>query len=204
MTKIVQAKYKICRRLGVNLWGNAKDAFNKRNYAPGQHGSSMQKRKTAYGTQLNAKQKLKGYYNIQEKQFKNTFLKAKQQKGNTSENLVGLLERRLDAVIYRLNLAPTIFSARQLVSHRHVLVNGKRVNIPSYNVKPGDVVELKDSAKQLPICIDSVAKMERPVPAYLSFDPKEFKGSYIAVPKLSDVPYPVVMEPNLVIELYSK
>ena len=202
MTKIVTSKYKISRRLGLSLWGTAKDPVHKRNYAPGQHGQTVQKRTTVYGTQLLAKQKLKKYYNMTEKQFKNTCLKAKQQKGNTSENLIAMLERRLDAVVYRLNIAPTIFSARQLVSHKHILVNGKKVNIPSYSVKPNDIVELK--SKNIPLCIESVKKMERTIPSYLTFDSNAMKGSYVHDPLLSDVPYAVTMQPNFVIEFYSK
>lgn len=202
MTKIVTSKYKVSRRLGMSLWGSAKDPVHKRNYAPGQHGQTAQKRTTVYGTQLLAKQKLKKYYNMMEKQFKNTCLKAKKQKGNTSENLIAMLERRLDAVVYRLNLAPTIFSARQLVSHKHIMVNGQVVNIASYAVRPNDVIELK--SKEIPLCIASVQKMERTVPTYLTFDPKAMKGSYINDPLLSDVPYAVTMQPNFVIEFYSK
>ncbi len=204
MTKIISSKYKISRRLGVSIWGSAKDPVHKKNYPPGQHGLTGQRRKTGYGSQLLAKQKLKGYYNIGEKQFKNLFLKARQEKGDTTQNLVGLLERRLDAIVYRMNLAPTVFAARQLITHGHVLVNGRKLNIPSALLKPQDVVELKTSSKEMIICIDSVSKMVRPVPAYISFDSKAMKGSFTAVPALSDIPYPSVMEPHLVVEFYSK
>ena len=204
MTKIVKSKYKICRRLGASLWGSAKDPVLKRNYPPGQHGLLGQKRKTVHGIQLQAKQKLKGYYNVTEKQFKNLYLKARQQKGNVTENFVGLLERRLDAVVYRLNLAPTIFAARQLVSHKHILVNGKRINIASYLVNINDSVELRPQSQQIAICMESVQKLERPVPSYLTFDPKKMMGSFVNIPALSDVPYAAVMEPHLVVEFYSK
>ncbi|MEQ9115286.1 MAG: 30S ribosomal protein S4 [Rickettsiales bacterium] len=206
MTKIVSAKYKISRRLGTSLWGNAKDPFHKKNYPPGQHGVTLagQRRKTVHGTQLQAKQKLKGYYNMTEKQFRKVYSEARRIKGNTSEILVGLLEKRLDAVVYRLNLAPTIFSARQLVNHKHVLINGKRVNIPSYLVKEGDVVELSKKAKDMVLCIESTQKMERSVPEYLTFDQKSMKGSFVRVPNLADIPYASVMEPHLIIEFYSK
>lgn len=205
MTKIVKSKYKICRRLGESLWGSAKDPVHKKNYPPGQHGASFgQKRKTVHGTQLQAKQKLKKYYNIVEKQFKNTYLKAMKQKGNSAENLVGLLERRLDAVVYRLNLVPTIFSARQLVGHKHVLVNGKVVNIPSYLVKPNDTIELKTTSKEMPLCIEASQKMERSIPSYLTFDPKAMKGSFVTVPSLADIPYATTMEPHFIVEFYSK
>jgi small subunit ribosomal protein S4 len=204
VTKIVKSKYKICRRLGASLWGSAKDPVQKRNYPPGQHGLLGQKRKTVHGIQLQAKQKLKGYYNMTEKQFKNLYLKASNQKGNVTENLIALLERRLDAIVFRMNLAPTIFSARQLVSHKHILVNGKKVNIPSYSVKINDVIELTTKSQQMVLCIDSVQKMDRPVPSYLSFDSKKMQGSFVNIPLLSDVPYATVMEPHLVVEFYSK
>lgn len=204
MTKIVKSKYKICRRLGASLWGSAKDPVQKRNYPPGQHGLLGQKRKTVHGIQLQAKQKLKGYYNITEKQFKNLYLKARQCKGNVTENFIGLLERRLDTVVYRLNLAPTIFAARQLVSHKHILVNGKNVNIPSYLVSVNDLVELRAKSQQITICLNAVQKLERPVPSYLTFDSKKMQGSFVSLPSLADVPYAAVMEPHLVVEFYSK
>lgn len=204
MTKIVQSKYKISRRIGESLWGSAKDPVHKKNYPPGQHGATGKRRKTSFGTQLQAKQKLKGYYNISEKQFKNLFLKARQQKGDTTQNLVGLLERRLDAIVYRMNIAPTIFSARQIVNHGHILVNGQKVDIPSYLVKQNDTIELKKSSQEMPLCMEAVGKMERPVPTYISFDTKKMKGSFVNVPLLEDIPYPVLMEPHFVVEFYSK
>ena len=204
MTKIIKSKYKISRRLGVSLWGSAKDPFHKKNYPPGQHGLLGQKKKTDHGIQLNAKQKLKGYYNLGEKQFENLYLKARKHKGNTNEMLIDFLERRLDTIVYRFNLAPTIFSARQLVSHKHILINGKVVNIPSYRVKENDVVELKKASHEMPLCLDSVQKMEREVPTYLNFDSKEMKGSLVAAPVFADVPYPTLMEPHFVVEFYSK
>jgi len=204
MTKIVKSKFKISRRLGASLWGDAKDAYHKKNYPPGQHGLTGQKKKTVHGVQLNAKQKLKGYYNLGEKQFENVYLKARKQRGNTNESLISFLERRLDTIIYRFNIAPTIFSARQLVGHKHILVNGKVVNIPSYLVKENDVIELKKSSQQVPLCLDSVQKMERAVPTYLNFDSKAMKGSLVSPPVFADVPYPTLMEPHLVVEFYSK
>lgn len=205
MTKILSSKYKISRRLGVSLWGSAKDPFLTKNYPPGQHGATLQRRKTDHGTQLHAKQKLKGYYGyITEKQFYRIFQEAHRMRGNTAENLVGLLEKRLDTVVYRLNLAPTIFAARQLVSHKHVLVNGKSVNIPSYSVKDNDVIELKEKSRTLPVVMESTQKMERTVPSYLNFEPKEMKGSFLRMPGLADIPYACVMEPHLIIEFYSK
>lgn len=199
-----QAKRKIERRLGVNLWGDPKSPYNKRQSRPGQHGQAR-KKPTDFGTQLMAKQKLKGYYgNIGEKRFHRYYETASRRKGDTGENMIELLERRLDAIVYRLKLAPTVFAARQLVNHQHVLVNGKRVDIPSYEVQDGDEIELREKAKQLPMVIQAVDAVHRDVPDYMEVDEKARKGKFIRAPKLADVPYAAQMEPNLVIEFYSR
>ncbi len=204
MTKRLSSKYKICRRLGVNLWGRPKSPTNKRDYGPGQHGQRRRK-PTDYGIQLAAKQKLRGYYgNITEHQFRKTYAEASRIRGDTGENLIGLLERRLDAVVYRLKFVPTVFAARQFVNHGHIKVNGKRVNIPSYRVREGDVIEIKEKSRDLGIVLEAVDSPERDVPAYLDVDHRKMTGSFIRVPEFSEVPYPVRMEPNLVIEYYSK
>ncbi|HET6521276.1 MAG TPA: 30S ribosomal protein S4 [Geminicoccaceae bacterium] len=204
MSKRPEAKTKICRRLGVNLWGRQKNPLARHDYPPGEHGQKRRKI-SDYGHQLAAKQKLKGYYgNITEKQFRRIYETAIRRRGDTAEAMVGLLERRLDAVVYRMNFAPTPFAARQLINHGHVLVNGRRVNIASYSVREGDVVEIKERSKQLPVILESIQQPERDVPDYLSVDVKAVKGSFVRVPKLADVPYPVQMEPNLVIEFYSR
>ena len=204
MTKRVESKYKINRRLGANLWGRPKSPVNKRDYGPGQHGQ-RRKKPSDFGVQLMAKQKLKGYYgNISEKQFRKYYEEAVRRRGDTSENLIDLLERRLDAVIYRMKFAITPFAARQLVSHGHVMVNGKRVNIPSYLVKDNDAIELKDRSKQLAMVLNSTQSPERDVPEYLEVDHRAMKGRFLRPPKLTDVPYPVQMEPNLVVEFYSR
>lgn len=204
MSKRIEAKHKIDRRLGVNLWGRPKSPLNSRNYGPGQHGQRRGK-KSDYGIQLAAKQKLKGYYgNITEKHFRKLYAEAVRRKGDTSENLIGLLESRLDAVVYRMKFVKTVFSARQFVNHGHVMVNGKRVNIPSYQVKPGDVIEVRERSKQLNVLLEAIASNERDVPEYIQADHKTMKGTYVRSPALSDVPYPVQMEPNLVIEFYSR
>ena len=204
MTKIIQSKSKISRRLGVNLWGRDKDAFNYRNYGPGQHGQ-RRKKPSDYGTQLIAKQKLKFYYGaISEKQFRRTYNEAVRLKGDTSENLVGLLECRLDAFVYRMAFLPTIFAARQFVGHGHVLVNGKKVNVPSYHVKVGDVVEVKEKSKQMPVVLETLAKPERSAPEYLEYDEKKLSAKLLRVPTLQEIPYPVMMEPSLVVEYYSR
>ena len=206
MTKRIATKYKIDRRLGCNLWGRPKSPFNKRNSLPGQHGSVGQRRKISdYGTQLFAKQKLRFYYgDLTERQFRNIYKKASNIKGDTSQILIELLERRLDAIVYRMKFVPTIFSARQLVNHGHVKVNGKRVNIPSYTVKDGDEISLKDQSKQINLIQESIVSQEREIPEYLEVDVKEFKGRFLRAPLIHDVPYPVTMEPNLVIEYYSR
>ncbi len=204
MSKRVRAKYKIDRRLRVNLWGRPKSPFNKREYGPGLHGQ-RRKKPSDFGLQLQAKQKLKGYYgNIGERQFRRYFQKANNTKGDTSENLVGLLERRLDAVVYRMKFVPTVFAARQFVSHGHIRVNGKRVNIPSYTVKEGDVIEVKDKSREVPMVLDAVASPERDVPNYMDVDHNKMRGTFTRQPLLADIPYPVQMEPNLVVEYYSR
>lgn len=206
MSKRISSKYKISRRLGVNLWGRDKDPFERKNYVPGQHGPVGRRRAPSdFGTQLNAKQQLKGYYgNISEKQFRTIFKQAANMKGDTGENLIGLLERRLDIVVYRMNFVPTVFAARQFVNHKHILVNGKAVNIPSYRLNPGDVIEVKEKSKQIPIVIEASQSPERDLPDYLDADLKALKGTFVRVPLLEEVPYPVKMEPNLVIEFYSR
>ncbi len=204
MTKRLESKYKINRRLGVNLWGRSKSPLSKRDYGPGQHGQ-RRKKPSDFGVQLMAKQKLKGYYgNISEKQFRKYYEEAVRRKGDTSENLIELLERRLDTVIYRLKFAVTPFAARQFVSHGHLLVNGKRVNIASYLVGNDDVIEVRDKSKQLAVVLDAAQNGERDVPEYLEVDHRAMKGRYLRAPKLADVPFPVQMEPILVVEFYSR
>ena len=205
MTKRLNSKHKIDRRLKVNLWGRPKSPFNTRAYGPGQHGQTRSSKPSNYGIQLNAKQKLKAYYgNINERQFRNIYKKAIMKRGDTAENLIGLLERRLDAVIYRSKLSNTIFSSRQLINHGHVRVNGKKVNIASYQVKEEDTIEIRDKSKQLALIDIALANKEREVPEYLQLDEKNKKVKFVRVPKFEEVPYPVVMEPNLVIEYYSR
>ncbi len=204
MTKRIQAKSKICRRLGVNLWGRAKSPLARRDYAPGEHGQKRRKL-SGYATQLAAKQKLKRYYaSMTETQFRRAYQEAVRLRGDTAENLIGLLERRLDAVIYRASFVPTMFAARQLVSHGHVKVNGRRVNIASYRVREGDTVELSEKAKSMALVLETIQRPERDVPEYLAVDTKAMKAVFVRTPKMLDVPYPVQMEPNLVIEYYSR
>ena len=201
MTKRLASKHKVDRRLKVNLWGRPKSPYNSRNYPPGQHGKARKGKPSDYGTQLEAKQKLKFYYgNMNERQFRNTYRKAMQKKGNTTENLVGLLERRLDTVIYRAKFATTVFSARQLINHGHIKVNGKKVNIPSYLIKTEDKIEIKDKSKEIPVIMGSLVNKERDVPDYIQMDEKSKTAKLIRVPKFSEIPYPAIMEPNLVIE----
>jgi small subunit ribosomal protein S4 len=205
MTKRLNSKHKVDRRLKANLWGRPKSPFNKRDYGPGQHGQGRKGKPSDYGTQLQAKQKLKAYYgNINERQFRNIYKKAVMLKGDTSENLIGLLERRLDAIIYRAKFATTVFSARQLINHGHVKVNGKKVNISSYAVKEEDSIEIRDKSKQLAIIDIALASKERETPEYIQLDEKNKKLKFVRVPKFEEVPYPIIMEPNLVIEYYSR
>jgi small subunit ribosomal protein S4 len=205
MSKRIAAKGKIERRLGQNLWGRPKSPVNKREYGPGQHGQRRKGKLSDFGTQLRAKQRLKGYYaNISEKQFRKIYAEAARMKGDTSENLIGLLESRLDAIVYRAKFVPTPFAARQFVNHGHVRVNGRKVNIPSYVCKVGDVVEVRDRSKQNVTVLESVDLAERDVPDYIEADHTKMTATYARVPGFSDVPYPVQMEPNLVVEFYSR
>jgi small subunit ribosomal protein S4 len=205
VTKRTSAKYKIDRRMGENIWGRPKSPVNKREYGPGQHGQRRKGKMSDFGTQLRAKQKLKGYYgDLTEKQFRKTFDEAERQRGDTSEILIGLLERRLDAVVYRAKFVPTIFAARQFVNHGHVTVNGQRVNIASYRVKEGDVVQVRERSRQLATVLEAIGSPERDVPEYLSVDHSKLTAEFLRAPALGDVPYPVMMEPHLVVEYYAK
>ena len=205
MSKRISSKYKIDRRMGENIWGRPKSPVNRREFGPGQHGQRRKGKLSDFGIQLRAKQKLKGYYgNITEKQFRRIYAEAERVKGDTGENLIGLLERRLDAVVYRAKFVPTVFAARQFVNHGHVTVNGQRVNIPSYRVKEGDVIEVRDRSKQLAVVLEAVSLAERDVPDYLEVDHSKMTATFVRTPGLSDVPYAVMMEPHLVIEFYAQ
>ncbi|CUH61897.1 30S ribosomal protein S4 [Thalassobacter stenotrophicus] len=205
MTKRTSAKYKIDRRMGENIWGRAKSPVNRREYGPGQHGQRRKGKLSDFGLQLRAKQKLKGYYgDLTEKQFKRIFGEAARVKGDTGENLIGLLERRLDAVVYRAKFVATIFAARQFVNHGHVTVNGKKVNIASYRVNEGDVIEVREKSKQIAVVIEATQLAERDVPDYIEADHNKMKATFVRTPGLGDVPYAVQMEPNLVIEYYAQ
>jgi small subunit ribosomal protein S4 len=204
MSKRHSAKYKIDRRMGENLWGRPKSPVNTRSYGPGQHGQRRKSKVSDFGLQLKAKQKLKGYYgNLTEKQFRRTYDAASRQKGNTSENLISLLESRLDAVVYRAKFVPTPFAARQFVNHGHVTVNGKRVNIPSYKVKPGDVVQVRERSRNMALVLEAMQSSERDHPDYIEVDAKGLSAKFIRAPELAEVPYAVKMEPNLVVEFYA-
>ena len=205
MTKRLNSKHKVDRRLKVNLWGRPKSPFNTRAYGPGQHGQTKTSKPSDYGIQLQAKQKLKAYYgNINERQFRNIYRKALSKRGDTSENLIAILESRLDTVVYRAKLAPTVFAARQLINHGHIRVNKKRVNISSYSLKDTDQVEVSEKSKKLNIIDGSIQSKEREIPEYIQLDGKGKSVKLVRIPKFSEVPYPVIMEPNLVIEYYSR
>lgn len=204
MSKRHSAKYKLDRAMGENIWGRPKSPVNKRSYGPGQHGQRRKQKVSDFGLQLKAKQKLKGYYaNITEKQFLRTYVEASRRKGNTSENLIGLLESRLDAVVYRAKFVPTPWAARQFVNHGHVLVNGKRVNIASYRCKPGDVVEVRERSRNMALVLEALQSGERDWPDYIEVDAKAMTAKYVRLPDLAEVPYPVKMEPNLIVEYYA-
>ena len=205
MSKRIASKYKIDRRFGENLWGRPKSPVNKREYGPGQHGPTRRRKLSDFGIHLAAKQKLKGYYaNINERQFRRVYEEARRRRGDTGENLVELLERRLDAVVYRMKFVPTVFAARQFVSHGHIRVNGRKVNVPSYIVSDGDVIEVRQKSRELPLVLDAISSAERDVPDYLEVDFNKLQGKFVRGPHLADIPYPVRMEPNLVIEFYSR
>jgi len=205
MTKRAEAKYKIDRRMGQNIWGRPKSPVNRREYGPGQHGQRRKGKLSDFGTQLKAKQKLKGYYgNISEKQFRKYYAEAIRMKGDSGDNMIGLLERRLDAVVYRAKFVATPFAARQFVNHGHIRVNGRRVNIPSYQVRPGDLIEIKESSKQLTFVLEASQLAERDVPDFYEVDHSKMTAKLTRIPLPSEVPYPVMMEPNLVIEFYSR
>ncbi len=205
MSKRHSEKYKIDRRMGENIWGRPKSPVNKREYGPGQHGQRRRSKLSDFGVQLRAKQKLKGYYgNISEKQFRRIYAEASRMRGDTSENLINILESRLDTIVYRAKFVPTVFAARQVINHGHVKVNGKRVNIGSYRCKVGDTVEIRDKSKQLSLVLEATDLAERDVPDYIDADHSKMKATYTRVPAFADVPYPVIMEPNLVVEFYSR
>ena len=205
MTKRHEAKYKIDRRMGQNVWGRPKSPINHREYGPGQHGQRRKGKLSDYGIQLRAKQKLRGYYgNISERQFRGIYQEAIRMKGDSGAHMIGLLERRLDAVVYRAKLVPTVFAARQFISHGHVKVNGHRVTIASYRVKVGDLVEVKEKSKQLALVIEATGLAERDVPDYIEVDHSKMTAKLNRIPQLSDVPYPIQMEPHLVVEFYSR
>ena len=205
MTKRHEAKYKIDRRLGQNIWGRPKSPVNRREYGPGQHGQRRKGKLSDYGVQLRAKQKLKGYYgDISEKQFRGIYQEAIRLRGDSGAHLIGLLERRLDAFIYRSKFVPTIFAARQFVNHGHIKVNGRRVTVPSFKVKVGDLVEVKEKSRQLPLVMEATGLAERDVPEYIEVDHSKMTAKMTRIPTITEVPYPVVMEPHLVVEFYSR
>jgi small subunit ribosomal protein S4 len=205
MTKRAEAKYKIDRRMGENIWGRPKSPVNRREYGPGQHGQRRKGKLSDFGVQLKAKQKLRGYYaNISERQFRGIYDEAIRLKGDSGANMVGLLERRLDAMIYRAKFVPTVFAARQFINHGHIKVNGRRVNIPSYRLKVGEVVEIKDTSKDLALVLEAKALAERDVPDYIEVDHSKMTAKMARIPAPTEVPYPVRMEPHLVVEFYSR
>ncbi len=205
MTKRAESKYKIDRRMGQNIWGRPKSPVNRREYGPGQHGQRRKQKLSDFGVQLRAKQKLKGYYgNISERQFKNIYQEAVRRPGDSSEQLVGLLESRLDAVVYRAKFVPTVFASRQVINHGHIQVNGKRVTIPSFRCKPGDVISVKEASRSLALVLEATQLSERDVPDYVEADHNKMAATFVRRPAFADIPYAVQMEPHLVVEYYSR
>ncbi|MAW14108.1 MAG: 30S ribosomal protein S4 [SAR116 cluster bacterium] len=205
MSKRDSVKHKLDRRMGENIWGRAKSPVNRRSYGPGQHGQRRKGKLSDFGIQLRAKQKLKGYYgSVSEKQFRAIYDEADRRRGDTGENLIGLLESRLDALVYRAKFVPTVFAARQFVNHGHVMVNGKKVNIPSYRLRAGDVVEVRERSRDMNLVLEAVQSAERDIPDYLDVDQQKMSATFVRIPTMADVPYPVQMEPNLVVEYYSR
>lgn len=205
MTKRMESKYKLDRRMGQNIWGRPKSPVNRREYGPGQHGQRRKSKLSDFGVQLKAKQKLRGYYgNISERQFRSIYDTAIRMKGDSGANMIGLLERRLDAVVYRAKFVPTVFAARQFINHGHVKVNGRRVNIPSFRVKVGDVIEVKETSRDMNLVLEAQALTERDVPDYVEVDSNKLTAKLSRIPVFTDVPYPVQMEPHLVVEYYSR
>ena len=206
MAKINTPRGKLVRKFGENIFGNPKydRLLNRKPYGPGQHAQTRRGKISNYGTQLQEKQKIKFMYGLLEKQFRITFKKAEKLKGETGTNMLQLLESRLDTVIYRAKFAPTVFAARQMINHGHIKVNKKRVNISSYVVKSSDLIEIRDKSKKLTVIDGSLQSKERDVPEYIQLDNKNKTAKLVRIPKFSEVPYPVIMEPNLVIEYYSR
>ncbi|WP_425409557.1 30S ribosomal protein S4 [Hyphococcus sp.] len=204
MSKRISAKHKLDRRVGENVWGRPKSPINKRDYRPGMHGQGRRGKLSDFGLQLMAKQKLKGYYgNISEKHFERIYNEADRARGNTAEHLIGILESRLDAIVYRAKFVPTVFAARQFINHGHVKLNGVKTNIPSVRLKPGDVVEIKEKSKNMALVLEALQSPERDIPDYIEVEPKKMTATYLRVPEFAEVPYPCTMEPNLVVEYYS-
>jgi len=205
MTKRHEAKYKIDRRMGQNVWGRPKSPINHREYGPGQHGQRRKGKLSDYGVQLRAKQKLRGYYgNVTERQFRGIYAEARRLKGDTGAHMISLLERRLDALVYRAKFVPTVFAARQFISHGHISVNGRRVTVASYRLRLNDVVEVREKAKQLALVLEATGLAERDVPDCIEVDHGKLTAKLTRIPTITEVPYPVQMEPHLVVEFYSR
>ncbi|MEP7030741.1 MAG: 30S ribosomal protein S4 [Pseudolabrys sp.] len=205
MTKRQESKYKLDRRMGQNIWGRPKSPVNRREYGPGQHGQRRKSKLSDFGVQLKAKQKLRGYYgNISERQFRAIYTEAIRMKGDSGAHMIGLLERRLDAIIFRAKFVPTVFAARQFINHGHIKVNGRKVNISSYRCKVGDVIEVKEKSQQMNLVLEAQALAERDVPDYIEVDTSKLTAKFSRIPAFTDVPYAVQMEPHLVVEYYSR
>ena len=205
MAKTKQSRGKIVRKFGENIFGNPKydRLLNRKSYAPGQHGQSRRSKLSNYGIQLQEKQKIKFMYGLLEKQFKLSFQKADKMEGETGTNMLQLLESRLDNVVYRFGFAPSRPAARQLVSHKHFLVNNKLVNIPSFIMKPTDVIEVRDKSKKMDIILDSMRRIKGDMNvSWLSIDKAKMRGTFVAVPNRDEMQ--LTVNEQLVVDLYSK
>jgi len=203
MTKRHEAKYKIDRRMGQNVWGRPKSPINHREYGPGQHGQRRKGKLSDYGVQLRAKQKLRGYYgNVSERQFRSIYAEARRLKGDTGAHMIGLLERRLDAMIYRAKFVPTVFAARQFVSHGHISVNGRRGPVPSYRLRLNDVVEVREKSRSMIVVRHNIDTIDRSVPPWLEKSGEGLVATVRDLPLREHIAVPV--RESLIVELYSK
>ncbi|EKP95724.1 MULTISPECIES: 30S ribosomal protein S4 [Thermaerobacter] len=201
MARYTGPKHAMCRRVGRPLCGSPKCPALKRPYPPGQHGPGRRQKLSEYGRRLLEKQKLRFMYGVLERQFRRYFERAQRSKGNTGERLLQLLETRLDNLVYRMGFAPTIWAARQLVVHGHIQVNGRKVDRPSYQVRPGDVIAVREKSRRIPLIQESLENAQR-APEYLSVEPERFQGTLLRVPARDEIP--IDIEESLIVEFYSR
>ena len=202
MARYTGPKHKLCRRLGECIWGNPRCPSINRPFAPGQHGQSRRRKRSVYGMQLLQKQKIRTHYGLMERQMRKVFAEAKRMGGVTGSNLMMLLESRLDCVVYRLGFANTVPAARQLVTHGHIVVDGKAVNIPSFRVKPGMVVGVREKSRKVPMIANGVESPRTMMPEYLERPEKAFEGKMVSLPNSETIPFKA--DTQAVIGFYSR